>query len=778
MANNDSFDNHNGENEEENNRRRLEDSLSSERELNEQLRQNEDIHEENNSYDAERARESDRLNQERDLEKVNRSNAFPRPKKRLDGRSDDESNDPDDEAAHARETVERRKESLSDKKNGDHLNNAANKLNTGRPKGESPQNQKNATDKVVDKFTDASDRLDPFKNHPKKKKSTESNPVDAAKLRAEKKRDRSPAALLGSGIAANQSDSSKKKKNGKKDKEEEEKKKPGSSKFGEESENSGGGSDGASGYSSITISKPAKQLLTMGSIIIALIFLIVISTPASSMMGGSDEESLAAIMGGVAEEDENRLLEDAAAVQNALRCMSSDSAPSSDSALNATGGTLFIPNPDGADKVEEVANFDQNQVMHAQEIVAVGKEMGVSEKGLKTGLLVSVEESRYINMSNDGSGSNGALAADQDGAEIARSMDSPFNEGLPSEHGFSHNGDHGSVGIFQQQVPWWGSVDELMNPRIAASKFFEKLKELDYESMDPAMAGQATQRSWDSSGNNYRRHEPEVEPLWEKIKDTPEGFNKDYYKASGRSEKAGQREDQSRDIEMKAQVTVLAQGSNSKKELETTDAVQENGQNVNSVRGARITAHRWPVIDTIGGYREGDPQDHGKGDATDIMIPDYSGAGSKTGDEIAQFFIDNNKELKVNYVIWKQRIYQPGAGDNWQPMEDRGSETQNHFDHVHVSYFPSEKYSDQPIYDIDASGGGSSDSSDSSSNSDVDAEDISPNQNASGVTQSNPCDSYIPQSAAGADKPDESAMVDEEKPSSKGNEEELGFREE
>ncbi len=35
------------------------------------------------------------------------------------------------------------------------------------------------------------------------------------------------------------------------------------------------------------------------------------------------------------------------------------------------------------------------------------------------------------------------------------------------------------------------------------------------------------------------------------------------------------------------------------------------------------------------------------------------------------------------YVIWRQR-YNDGSG--WDPMEDRGSITANHYDHVHVSF--------------------------------------------------------------------------------------------
>ena len=94
-------------------------------------------------------------------------------------------------------------------------------------------------------------------------------------------------------------------------------------------------------------------------------------------------------------------------------------------------------------------------------------------------------------------------------------------------------------------------------------------------------------------------------------------------------------------------------------------------------------------ITDIGGYREGDPQDHGKGLALDVMVP----KSSKLGDEVAQLAIDNIKEAGITYIIWKQRFYMEvqnkyGAPKKWNPMEDRGSITQNHYDHVHISFSP------------------------------------------------------------------------------------------
>ncbi|MGY1711235.1 hypothetical protein ACI8AC_17175 [Geodermatophilus sp. SYSU D00758] len=69
--------------------------------------------------------------------------------------------------------------------------------------------------------------------------------------------------------------------------------------------------------------------------------------------------------------------------------------------------------------------------------------------------------------------------------------------------------------------------------------------------------------------------------------------------------------------------------------------------------------------------------------AADFMV--YSDSAS--GDAIAQYVLDNADRFNVEYVIWKQRIHMAG-GSGWRAMEDRGSATANHMDHVHVSFTP------------------------------------------------------------------------------------------
>jgi hypothetical protein len=73
--------------------------------------------------------------------------------------------------------------------------------------------------------------------------------------------------------------------------------------------------------------------------------------------------------------------------------------------------------------------------------------------------------------------------------------------------------------------------------------------------------------------------------------------------------------------------------------------------------------------------------------ALDILVSDVYGQtpsdGNALGDEVAAFALAHQPDYAVTYVIFRQRI---NLGSGWEPMEDRGSITQNHYDHVHVSF--------------------------------------------------------------------------------------------
>ncbi|MGT2715459.1 LysM peptidoglycan-binding domain-containing protein [Streptococcus respiraculi] len=88
-------------------------------------------------------------------------------------------------------------------------------------------------------------------------------------------------------------------------------------------------------------------------------------------------------------------------------------------------------------------------------------------------------------------------------------------------------------------------------------------------------------------------------------------------------------------------------------------------------------------------YRPGDSGDHGKGLAVDFMVGNNAGLG----DQVANYAIQQMGNKNISYIIWKQRFYAPypniyGPANTWNLMPDRGSITENHYDHVHVSMNP------------------------------------------------------------------------------------------
>jgi hypothetical protein len=88
-------------------------------------------------------------------------------------------------------------------------------------------------------------------------------------------------------------------------------------------------------------------------------------------------------------------------------------------------------------------------------------------------------------------------------------------------------------------------------------------------------------------------------------------------------------------------------------------------------------------IGTIGGWRATarDMTGHPAGRALDFMV-----AGG-TGEQANRYLIDNRDRLGVTYTLWRQTEYSQAAGwDTGRRMEDRGSPTQNHYDHIHANF--------------------------------------------------------------------------------------------
>ena len=111
----------------------------------------------------------------------------------------------------------------------------------------------------------------------------------------------------------------------------------------------------------------------------------------------------------------------------------------------------------------------------------------------------------------------------------------------------------------------------------------------------------------------------------------------------------------------------------------------EEGLRRDTIRLQRMIAKKFPDIKVIGGYRPSDPfPDHPDGRALDVMIPSHkSSSGVALGNHIKDWAYINRNKLNVDYVIWRQTSYN---GDGVaRKMEDRGGDTANHYDHVHIT---------------------------------------------------------------------------------------------
>ena len=133
--------------------------------------------------------------------------------------------------------------------------------------------------------------------------------------------------------------------------------------------------------------------------------------------------------------------------------------------------------------VSSASGLTDDQLAHASAVIAEGRRRSVPDQGIVIALATALQESGLRIYANDGLG--GDLAADQQG--ISRSLD------LPHE---AVGTDHGSLGIFQQQWPWWGDMSELTDPTRSAGLFYAALSQVpNWESLPVTVAAQAVQRS-------------------------------------------------------------------------------------------------------------------------------------------------------------------------------------------------------------------------------------------------------------------------------------------
>lgn len=130
-----------------------------------------------------------------------------------------------------------------------------------------------------------------------------------------------------------------------------------------------------------------------------------------------------------------------------------------------------------------VTDLDAQQTAIATTIVRVAQTRGLPEQAAIVALATASQESGFRMYANDGS--DHRLRPDQRG--VSASLAYPHD---------AVGRDHGSVNYMQQQFPWWGTLEQLMDPTYPAEKFYDTLLGVpDWQALPVTVAAQHVQRS-------------------------------------------------------------------------------------------------------------------------------------------------------------------------------------------------------------------------------------------------------------------------------------------
>ncbi|WP_156250799.1 M23 family metallopeptidase [Pseudactinotalea terrae] len=218
-------------------------------------------------------------------------------------------------------------------------------------------------------------------------------------------------------------------------------------------------------------------------------------------------------------------------------------------------------------------------------------------------------------------------------------------------------GDRDSVGLFQQRTSQgWGTVDQIMDPVYSSGKFYDVLVTVTgWEQMPVTVAAQKVQRS--GFPDAYAKHETKARQIVSAITGGP---------------------------------TVGGCTDASFECVPLEPNTVEQGLTPDALNFARCAAAQFGIAtgNILGvGNRAANPKsDHPNGRAIDLMVPDWR-TTSTTGDEWAQFAIDNAAAFGVKYVIWDARVWLASTGQ-WEAYSHPSGATDPtnmHLDHVHVS---------------------------------------------------------------------------------------------
>src|SRR5262245_26529635 len=129
-------------------------------------------------------------------------------------------------------------------------------------------------------------------------------------------------------------------------------------------------------------------------------------------------------------------------------------------------------------------------------IIAKGREMGITDKGICIAISTGLVESGLVMYAN---------------------------EGDPESLNYPHDAvgsDANSVGVFQQRAPWWGTCQCRMDVKCSAGMFYDALRKVDpsynSDANTPGWYAQQVQKS--AYPDRYDKRYPEAVKIFDRLR--------------------------------------------------------------------------------------------------------------------------------------------------------------------------------------------------------------------------------------------------------------------
>lgn len=290
----------------------------------------------------------------------------------------------------------------------------------------------------------------------------------------------------------------------------------------------------------------------------------------------------------------------------------------------------------------QIGRWKGEQIVNAGHIIAAGKALDLDAWSLAIGVMTAMGESSLRNVDR----------GDRVGPD--------------------------SRGLFQQRANGaWGSYQDRMTPRIAATNFFRALVKVPgYRELAPTIAAHRVQRN--ANPRHYEHFWPDAVAVVVALEKTPDllaALPGDAAAASCSDVATG----------------TVPPGPDGG--CPATGMSAERGLKPRALRGLRCGIASFPEVRTAHGVgrRPLSASDHPAGYAVDFMIDNYRSAeGRAYGWQLAEWMRANADELGVRYIIFDMKAWhasRPEAG--WRPYTTYGpspDDNKAHRNHVHVSY--------------------------------------------------------------------------------------------